>query len=73
MSLIRGSVQEGYIKTALRLPPDLHSRIHKSARESGRTFNAELIARLAGSYEQALDKSTAERLIEALQTYVAKT
>ena len=64
--------QDDYVRTALRLPPNLHAQIHASARTSGRTFNAELILRLAGSYEQALDNSTAERLIEALQAYVAK-
>lgn len=70
---VRESSQDDYVKTALRLPPDLHAQIHASARTSGRTFNAELISRLSGSYEQGLDRSTAERLIEALQAYVAKT
>ncbi len=64
--------QDDFIKTALRLPPNLHAQIHASARNSGRTFNAELISRLAGSYEQALDRRTAEQLIEALKAYVAQ-
>lgn len=69
---MRPRVQDDYIRTALRLPPDLHAQIHASARKTGRTFNGELIERLAASYEKPLDKPTAERLIEALQAYVAK-
>lgn len=30
------------VKTALRVPVDLHKRIHTEAKKSGRTFNAEV-------------------------------
>jgi hypothetical protein len=45
------SPQDNYIRTALRLPRDLHAKVHESAREQGRTLNAELIARIAGAEE----------------------
>lgn len=43
--------QVDFIKTALRLPPELHGRVHESAAEHGRTYNAELISRLEASFE----------------------
>jgi hypothetical protein len=45
------SQQHDYIKTSLRLPRDLHEKVHASAREHGRGFNDELIARIAGADE----------------------
>lgn len=42
--------QEDFQKTALRLPKDLHERLHESAKESGRSYNAEIVARLANSF-----------------------
>lgn len=44
--------QEDFQKTALRLPKDLHERLHESAKESGRSYNAEIIARLQKSFEE---------------------
>ena len=40
------STQSEYVKTALRLPPDLHAELKDSAEKNGRTMNAEIIARL---------------------------
>lgn len=37
-------------KTALRLPRGLHEAIHKAAKESGRTMNAEIVYRLQQSF-----------------------
>lgn len=45
------SPQDEYIKTSLRLPRELHEKVHASAREHGRSFNDELIARIAGAEE----------------------
>jgi hypothetical protein len=45
------ATQDDYIRTALRVPPDLHAQIHESAKENNRTFNAEIVARLRGSFE----------------------
>jgi len=41
--------QDDYIKTALRLPPDLHAEIKSAAEYHGRSMNAEIIARLAAA------------------------
>ncbi|MCP5197668.1 MAG: Arc family DNA-binding protein [Gammaproteobacteria bacterium] len=42
-------------KTALRLPRPLHSQILRAAEENGRTMNAEIVARLTASFEEADD------------------
>ena len=42
--------QDDYIRTALRLPPDLHAAIHEAAAATGKSFNAEIIARLQSSF-----------------------
>lgn len=47
--------QDEYIRTALRLPPDLHARVHEAADKAGRSFNAELIARIAASFDTGLE------------------
>jgi|GEM_PF-3220172 len=44
------ATQDDYIRTALRVPPELHTKIHESARENNRTFNAEIVARLEASF-----------------------
>lgn len=44
--------QDDYIRTALRVPPDLHKRIHEAADKAGRSFNAELIDRLSSTFDQ---------------------
>lgn len=36
--------QSNFVKTALRLPPELHAAVHACAKESGRSYNGELIA-----------------------------
>lgn len=36
--------QSEFVKTALRLPPALHAAVHDAAEESGRSYNAQLIA-----------------------------
>jgi predicted HicB family RNase H-like nuclease len=38
--------QSEYVKTALRLPPDLHAALHADADRAGRSLNAEILARL---------------------------
>lgn len=42
--------QDDYIRTALRLPPDMHKALHDSADASGKSFNAEIIARLQSTF-----------------------
>ena len=54
------ATQDDYIRTALRVPPDLHAQIHGAAKENNRTFNAEIVARLQQTFENS---STSENLI----------
>lgn len=42
--------QDNFVRTALRLPPELHKRVHEAAAACERTFNAELIARIEASF-----------------------
>lgn len=42
--------QDDYIRTALRLPPDLHKALHESADTTGKSFNAEIVGRLQFSF-----------------------
>lgn len=67
--------QDDYIRTALRLPPDMHKALHESADASGKSFNAEIIARLQASFTEpahgvdrdaAIASSTAEAMLKAL-------
>lgn len=45
--------QDDYMKTALRLPRELHARIQEAASSSGRSMNAEIVARLDSSFTEA--------------------
>lgn len=45
------ATQDDYIRTALRVPPGLHAQIHEAAKSNNRTFNAEIVARLQGSFQ----------------------
>lgn len=42
--------QDDYKKTALRLPKELHESLHAAASSSGRSYNAEIVARLEESF-----------------------
>lgn len=41
--------QEDFLKTALRLPRDLHALVLQAAAESGRSMNSEIVERLRAS------------------------
>lgn len=43
--------QKDYVKTALRLPRDLHAAIHAAADQEDRTYNGEILARLRSTFE----------------------
>lgn len=43
-------MSDDLVKTALRVPRDLHTLIHAEAEKSGRTFNAEIVYRLNQSF-----------------------
>lgn len=44
------ATQDDYIRTALRVPPDLHKQLHEAAAANNRTFNAEIVSRLQASF-----------------------
>jgi hypothetical protein len=50
------SPQDEYIRTALRLPPDLHMEVKRAAKAAGHTMNAEIIARVADAQERVFCK-----------------
>lgn len=45
------STQKDFVKTALRLPPELHQAIHDARKSSERTFNAEILFRLRSTFQ----------------------
>jgi len=45
------TTQKDFVKTALRVPPDLHRALHEAAVESERTFNAEILHRLRSTFK----------------------
>lgn len=68
------ATQDDYIRTALRVPPTLHSQIHEAAKINNRTFNAEIIARLQQSFETRdvdLAQDTADAMLKALAQAVS--
>lgn len=48
--------QADWVKTALRLPRDLHRDVHEDAKRNDRTFNSQIVATL----RQATPPSAAE-------------
>ena len=44
--------QDDFIKTALRLPRDIHAKVQEAATGAGRSMNAEIIDRLQDSFER---------------------
>jgi len=54
------------MKTALRLPRDLHSRLMEAAIERGHSLNAEMVRRLDGSFSGPVQKSEIDRLLQRL-------
>lgn len=71
--------QDDYVRTALRVPPDLHARLHEAAKGSGRTFNAEILSRLEQSFELGdgpdkeihLSREQLNRIVQAVADQVA--
>lgn len=57
--------QDEFHKTGVRMPKDVHARLHEAAAASGRSYNAEIVARLQSSFE--LDRSLPPDVQEAIQ------
>lgn len=55
--------QDDYIRTALRLPRDLHKEVQDSAEKNNRSMNAEIVARLQSSFEEKKHVSTTAELL----------
>jgi hypothetical protein len=76
------ATQDDYIKTALRLPRNLHSRLINSAQQTGKSMNAEMIARLSASFDAearkpkketealAAQQADLQKIVEGLQTAI---
>jgi plasmid stability protein len=56
----------------VRLPDGMRDRLSASARESGRSMNAEVVARLQASYEPALSSLNWVELFKILQAEAQK-
>ncbi len=52
--------QDDYIRTALRVPPELHQALHEAADRTSKSFNAEINERLQRTFDD-------ERLAAALE------
>jgi len=48
---IKKASQKDYVKTALRLPPDLHAALHEAATAGERTYNGEIVSRLRSTFK----------------------
>jgi hypothetical protein len=42
--------QDDYVRTQIRFPPELYRALKEKQKKSGRSFNAEIIARLEASF-----------------------
>lgn len=68
------TTQSDYIKTALRLPPDLHAEILADAERHGHSMNTEILFRLRAAAPGRLPaelseiKAMLQRVIEAVAT-----
>jgi hypothetical protein len=40
----RSGRQENWVRTALRLPPEIHAKVHEQAEKNRRSFNGEIVA-----------------------------
>ena len=61
--------QTDYVKTTLRLPPDLHKELLAEAERAGRSLNAEILARLQSNdlrSELGNIKSTLREILDAV-------
>lgn len=56
----------------VRLPDGMRDQLATSAKESGRSMNAEVVARLQASYEPALSSLSWIELFKILQTEAQK-
>jgi hypothetical protein len=58
--------QKNFVKTALRLPPELHAAVHEAAQKNGRSYNAELVERVQRSFETE-ERAQADELMREMR------
>ena len=61
------ATQDDYIRVTLRIPKDLHSQLADAAEETSKSMNAEIIARLNGSFGSQDSAIERGRRIEKLK------
>ncbi|RRU74154.1 hypothetical protein [Stenotrophomonas maltophilia] len=64
--MARKTTQADFVKTALRIPPDLHARVHQAAEADGRTYNAQLV-HIIGEFFTRLDEDQDARAMGAVE------
>lgn len=65
-------LQDDYVRTSLRLPPELHNRMREAAMQADRSLNDELIVRLTNSFEMEPIKAQLDRIEASLQALTGK-
>jgi hypothetical protein len=63
--------QDDYIKTALRLPRDIHAKLLGAADATGKSMNAEIIARLESSFSGGAESASLLATIARLNLDIA--
>lgn len=63
-----------YTRITLRIPTDLHAKLQKSADKASHSMNAEIITRLAQTYDagQKIESKQLDELAELLAEKVAE-
>lgn len=60
--------EDRYIRITLRIPRELHAQLTDAAEATSKSMNAEIVARLVGSFEaeagQGIDEERLERIVE---------
>lgn len=65
--------EDRYTRITLRIPTDLHAKLQKSADRASHSMNAEIVTRLAQTYEntQKVEQKQLEDLAEVIADRVA--
>lgn len=63
--------QDEFHKTGVRMPKDVHAKLHDAAAASGRSYNAEIVARLQASFEVSAPERVNELELELSKQHMA--
>jgi hypothetical protein len=61
--------QDDYLKTALRLPRNLHAKIQEAGLANGRSMNAEIVAKLEAAFDGSPEKVQALDFAKVINEY----